>query len=59
MFLMKLMRGVCHLKVQSVGDEHGNTVALSGRDCSTQRRFQKLIEEGPPTVAPPAVRAWQ
>lgn len=32
-----------------VGDEHGNAIALSGRDCSTQRRFQKIFEEGPPT----------
>jgi len=41
--------------VQIVGDEYGNAVALSGRDCSTQRRFQKIFEEGPPIVAPPEV----
>jgi acetyl-CoA carboxylase / biotin carboxylase 1 len=41
-----------HLEVQIVGDEHGNAVALNGRDCSTQRRFQKIFEEGPPSVAP-------
>jgi len=40
---------------QIVGDEHGNAVAFNGRDCSTQRRFQKIFEEGPPTIADPAV----
>jgi acetyl-CoA carboxylase/biotin carboxylase 1 len=40
---------------QIVGDEHGNAVAFNGRDCSTQRRFQKIFEEGPPTVADPEV----
>ena len=42
-----------HLEVQIVGDEHGNAVALNGRDCSTQRRFQKIFEEGPPVIAKP------
>ena len=41
-----------HLEVQIIGDEYGNAVALNGRDCSTQRRFQKIFEEGPPVVAP-------
>ncbi|KAH8077533.1 acetyl-CoA carboxylase [Aureococcus anophagefferens] len=48
-FIMQLMTGARHLEVQVVGDEHGNAVALNGRDCSTQRRFQKIFEEGPPT----------
>ena len=38
--------------MQIVGDEYGNAVALNGRDCSTQRRFQKIFEEGPPNIAP-------
>ena len=38
-----------------MGDKHGNAVALNGRDCSTQRRFQKIFEEAPPTIADPAV----
>lgn len=47
--------GSCHLEVQLLGDKHGNVCALSGRDCSSQRRFQKIFEEGPPTVADPDV----
>jgi len=52
-FIMQLCKNARHLEVQIVGDEHGNAVALSGRDCSTQRRFQKIFEEGPPVIAPP------
>mmetsp|Transcript_29822 Transcript_29822/g.41220 ORF Transcript_29822/g.41220 Transcript_29822/m.41220 type:complete len:2214 (+) Transcript_29822:130-6771(+) len=54
-FMMQLCSEARHLEVQIVGDEHGNAVAFNGRDCSTQRRFQKIFEEGPPTIADPAV----
>jgi acetyl-CoA carboxylase/biotin carboxylase 1 len=54
-FMMQLCTEARHLEVQIVGDEHGNAVALNGRDCSTQRRFQKIFEEGPPIIAPPEV----
>ena len=52
-FVMQLCKNARHLEVQIVGDKHGNAVALNGRDCSTQRRFQKIFEEGPPIVAKP------
>ena len=52
-FIMQLCKNARHLEVQIVGDEHGNAVAINGRDCSTQRRFQKIFEEGPPTIAKP------
>ena len=51
-FMMQLCTQARHLEVQIVGDEYGNAIALNGRDCSTQRRFQKIFEEGPPTIAP-------
>jgi len=54
-FMMQLCSEARHLEVQIVGDEHGNAVAFNGRDCSTQRRFQKIFEEGPPTIADPEV----
>jgi len=56
-FLMQLCKNARHLEVQIVGDQHGNAVALNGRDCSTQRRFQKIFEEGPPTIAKPDIFA--
>ena len=53
MFMMQLCTQARHLEVQIIGDEHGQAVALNGRDCSTQRRFQKIFEEGPPIIAKP------
>jgi len=54
-FIMQLCKNARHIEVQIVGDEHGNAIALNGRDCSTQRRFQKIFEEGPPVVCKPEV----
>eukprot|EP00929_Paragymnodinium_shiwhaense_P108028 TRINITY_DN74365_c0_g1_i1.p1 TRINITY_DN74365_c0_g1~~TRINITY_DN74365_c0_g1_i1.p1 ORF type:complete len:2071 (+),score=634.24 TRINITY_DN74365_c0_g1_i1:56-6268(+) len=54
-FMMQLCTKSRHLEVQLVGDAHGQVVALNGRDCSTQRRFQKIFEEGPPTIAKPEI----
>ena len=52
-FIMKLAGSARHLEVQLVADQYGNNISLFGRDCSVQRRHQKIIEEAPVTVATP------
>ncbi len=47
LYLEKLIVGARHVEIQVLADDHGNTVHLNERECSIQRRHQKVIEEAP------------
>jgi acetyl-CoA carboxylase biotin carboxylase subunit len=55
-YLEKFIRQARHVEIQVMGDSHGNAVYLGERDCSIQRRQQKLIEESPSTYIDAGLR---
>jgi pyruvate carboxylase len=55
-YLEKLVRNARHVEVQIIGDSHGNLVHLFERDCSIQRRHQKVIERAPAPYVGPKTR---
>ncbi|MFA6999143.1 MAG: biotin carboxylase N-terminal domain-containing protein, partial [Victivallaceae bacterium] len=55
-FVEKYVEEPRHIEIQVMGDKHGNTVHLFERECSIQRRYQKIIEESPSPTLTPEVR---
>ena len=55
-YIEKYIERPRHVEIQILGDQHGNMFHLWERDCSTQRRHQKLIEESPSPRLPQAIR---
>ncbi|WP_234531451.1 5-oxoprolinase/urea amidolyase family protein [Streptomyces shenzhenensis] len=56
-FLERLVEQARHVEVQVFGDGHGRVVTFGDRDCSLQRRNQKVVEEAPAPGLPPRIRA--
>jgi propionyl-CoA carboxylase alpha chain len=55
-FIEKFVESPRHIEVQVLGDQHGHLVYLFERECSIQRRHQKLVEEAPSSVLTPELR---
>jgi acetyl/propionyl-CoA carboxylase alpha subunit len=55
-FIERYVGSPRHIEIQVLGDSHGNIVYLFERECSIQRRHQKVIEEAPSSVLTPAIR---
>ncbi len=55
-FIEKYITAPKHIEIQVLGDKHGNVVHLFERECSVQRRHQKVVEEAPSAVLTPEIR---
>lgn len=56
LYMEKFVEEPRHIEIQVAGDQHGNVCHLSERDCSIQRRHQKLVEESPSPFVSPELR---
>ena len=56
-FLERLIQRPRHIEIQILGDAHGNLIHLGERECSIQRRHQKIVEESPSFAITPTLRA--
>ena len=56
-FIEKYVGSPRHIEIQVLGDQHGNVVYLFERECSIQRRHQKVVEEAPSAILTPELRA--
>ncbi|NIJ08598.1 propionyl-CoA carboxylase alpha chain [Sphingomonas vulcanisoli] len=55
-FIEKFIESPRHIEIQLIGDKHGNILYLNERECSVQRRHQKVVEEAPSPFVTPAMR---
>jgi propionyl-CoA carboxylase alpha chain len=55
-FIEKFIESPRHIEIQLIGDQHGNVVYLGERECSIQRRHQKVVEEAPSPFVTPKMR---